>query len=137
MSMFGAVRSLFGIGARRLLREAAEEAVQSASNIAEARAIILAAFSDALITMQGMVGNPGQDAVFQSYVLPQFSQSLSNSSIENGWQEVDIGEYMDFMGEIVGEGNFIMELAFEEAAAILDELEEMGFEGISIGNFPT
>jgi hypothetical protein len=34
-------------------------------------------------------------------------------------------------------GNFIMELAFEEAAAILDELEEMGFEGISIGNFPT
>jgi hypothetical protein len=132
--MFRAVGSLFRRGARRLLREALEEAA-GGLDVAEARELILEAFSEALATMEGMLGNAGQEAVFISYVVPQFSESLAASSINDGWLEVDIGEYMDFMGEIVGEGNSIMEDAYEEAADLLSEIEELAFEGIGRGEF--
>ena len=72
--------------------------------------------------MNGMVGNAGQQTVFNDYVAPAFREAAG--PINDGWPGVDIGEYMDFMGEIVEEGNSIMEDAYAEAQEILSELEE-------------
>lgn len=100
--------------------------VSSGVSIAEARAVVQQGLQDALSTMEDMCGNEGQISVFNSYVKPAF---LANRSpIRSGWTDVDIGEYMDFMGEIVGEGNQIMTLAYEEAQDILSELEEIAEE---------
>lgn len=100
--------------------------------------IVGAAFDDALSTMEGMCVNPGQEAVFMDHVVPEFEGALASSSSEAGWDAVDIGEYMDFMGEIVEAGNQIMSEAYEALAALgadgefdEDEAAEMGddFEG--------
>ena len=95
--------------------------------IAEARFVVRQGLEEALGLMANMVGNAGQDVVFNDYVEPAFRENLSD--IRDGWTEVDIGEYMDFMGEIVDEGNSIMNDAYEEAEEILTELEE-AYEGL-------
>lgn len=97
--------------------------VNSAVAINEARAIVRAGLEEALGIMSGMVGNPGQEVVFYDYVEPAFQEN-AQADIKDGWYDVDIGEYMDFMGEIVDEGNNIMEGAYELAQEILSELEE-------------
>jgi hypothetical protein len=97
--------------------------VSSGVDISEARAVIREGLEESLSVMEGMVGNAGQQSVFNSYVEPQF-RTNAQASIEDGWEDVDIGEYMDFMGEIVGEGNQIMAEAYQEAEEILSELEE-------------
>ena len=102
-------------------------AISSGFNISEARDIIKEALQEALSTMEDMVGNAGQLSVFNSYVQPQFIEN-AQAPIEDGWEDVDIGEYMDFMGEIVGEGNQIMAEAYELAQEILSELEEAAEE---------
>lgn len=96
--------------------------LEAAVAIEEAREIVREGLSDALSTMQGMVGNEGQESVYQSYVEPAFKDAIG--PVEDGWPGVDIGEYMDFMGEIVEEGNMIMEEAYEMAQEILSEAEE-------------
>jgi hypothetical protein len=73
--------------------------------------------------MESMVGNEGQQVVYDDYVISAFKKA--KGPILEGWTDVDIGEYMDFMGEIVGEGNFIMAQAYEEAQIALSELEEI------------
>lgn len=98
------------------------QAVGSAIDISEAREIVNEALQDALDTMEGMCGNEGQLTVFNDYVKPAFIEN--KGKIRDGWNPVDIGEYMDFMGEIIDEGNNIMEQAYEEAEEILSELEE-------------
>jgi hypothetical protein len=80
--------------------------------------IIAQAFDDALSTMEGMCANAGQEAVFYGTVVSEFESALSSSSADNGWENVDIGEYMEFMGEIVEAGNQIMESAYAYLAAI-------------------
>ena len=97
--------------------------VNSALSISVAREIIDEGLADALITMENMVGNPGQQSVFNDYVEPQFIEN-AQAPIGDGWTDVDIGEYMDFMGEIVGEGNQIMTTAYQLAQEVLSELEE-------------
>jgi hypothetical protein len=97
--------------------------VNSAISIAEARNVVRQGLEEALSVMEDMVGNAGQQSVFNSYVEPQF-RSNAQADIEDGWEDVDIGEYMDFMGEIVGEGNQIMADAYALAQEILSELEE-------------
>lgn len=97
-------------------------AFDAAADIEEARIVIQEGLSDALSTMEGMVGNEGQESVYQSYVEPAFRDAVG--PIKEGWPGVDIGEYMDFMGEIVEEGNSIMEEAYAEAQEILSEIEE-------------
>lgn len=92
-------------------------------SIAEARGVVREGLSDALSTMEGMIGNAGQETVFNDYVVPAFREN-AQSDIEDGWEDVDIGEYMDFMGEIVDEGNSIMADAYEQAQEILSEAEE-------------
>jgi hypothetical protein len=53
---------------------------------------------------------------------------VSETTIEEGWDDVDIGEYMSFMGEIVAEGNAIMEAAYQEAQSIAAEIEDIEAE---------
>lgn len=97
-------------------------AISSGFDIAQAREVIKEGLQQALSTMEDMVGNPGQQSVFNSYVQPQFIEN-AQAPIEDGWEDVDIGEYMDFMGEIVGEGNQIMAEAYALAQEILSEYE--------------
>ena len=97
--------------------------VSGGFSIAEAREVKREGLSDALSTMEDMIGNAGQQTVFNDYVEPAFREN-AQASINDGWEDVDIGEYMDFMGEIVDEGNSIMADAYEEAQEILSEAEE-------------
>lgn len=103
------------------LLEEAGEALQEAAE--ESEQLINQAFGVALETMAGMVANAGQESVFNSHVIPGFEDSYANSDPATGWEDVNIGEYMAFMGEIVGEGNQIMAAAYSEAASILDSAE--------------
>jgi hypothetical protein len=102
-------------------------AISSGISIAEARNVVRQGLQESLSLMEGMVGNAGQLSVFNDYVQPQFTEN-AQAPIEDGWEDVDIGEYMDFMGEIVGEGNQIMAEAYELAQEILSELEEAAEE---------
>jgi hypothetical protein len=97
-------------------------AFDAAADVEQAREVVTQGLEDALSTMEGMVGNEGQASVFESYVAPAFKDAVG--PVKDGWPGVDIGEYMDFMGEIVGEGNSIMEEAYGEAQEILSEIEE-------------
>lgn len=97
-------------------------ALSAAEGIQEAREVVRQGLSDALSTMEGMVGNEGQESIYQSYVKPAFQESVG--PINDGWPGVDIGDYMDFMGDIVEEGNSIMEDAYAEAQEILSEIEQ-------------
>jgi hypothetical protein len=95
----------------------------SGISIAEARSVVREGLSEALATMEGMIGNAGQQTVYNDYVVDAFQEN-AQADINDGWSDVDIGEYMDFMGEIVDEGNSIMADAYEAAAEILSEIEE-------------
>jgi hypothetical protein len=96
-------------------------AVQVASEaVAEeiARSIVEAGYAEALAVMSGMPGNEGQITVYREYVVPAFAKQFAISypnAGEDFWDDVNIGEYMDFMGEIVAEGNMILEEAFYTA----------------------
>ena len=102
----------------------------------EASQIVEAAFYEAMDTMYGMCGNAGQESVFFNYVMSDFADAMDSTEIGDDWPDVDIGEYMVFMGEIVEAGNAIMSEAFDEAASLkgqaedgeadLDSLEEEG-----------
>jgi len=104
----------------------------------EASQIVEAAFYEAMDTMYGMCGNAGQESVFFNHVMPEFADAMDSTEIGEDWPDVDIGEYMYFMGEIVEAGNAIMSEAFSEAASLkgeaddaeadLDSLEEEGLD---------
>jgi hypothetical protein len=128
--------------ARGALRAATRGAFGAASELAEeigelyeeAGEIVEAAFYEAMDTMYEMCGNAGQESVFFDQVIPAFADEMESTQIGEDWQDVDIGEYMVFMGEIVEAGNAIMSEAFGEAAGLADEavdaeveLEELGF----------
>lgn len=115
------VRTVLGARAAELVEEAAE-LEQRANDIVEA------AYYEAISTMQDMIGNPGQQTVFNEQVIPAFAEGVANTSIEEGWDDVDIGEYMAFMGEIVAEGNAIMEAAYQEAQSLAAEAEDIESE---------
>lgn len=85
--------------------------------------IIKESLDEALFTMESMCANEGQTSVFQSQVVPAFTEN-SQAAPDDGWEDVDIGGYMDFMGEIVEEGNTTMQFAYEEAAAAA-EIEDL------------
>ena len=136
--------------ARSALRSATRGAYGAASELAEeigelyeeASEVVEAAFYDAMDTMYGMCGNAGQESVFFNYVMPQFADEMDNTEIGEQWNDVDIGEYMYFMGEIVEAGNAIMSEAFDEAASLKGEaddaeadLEALEEEGINEDDF--
>lgn len=92
-------------------------------DIANVDEIIEEGLQEALGTMESMVANEGQAAIFESYVAPEF-ESAATAPPTEGWQSVDIGEYMDFMGEIVEAGNQIMEATYDYAVEVLMQQEE-------------
>ena len=85
--------------------------------------LISEALSDAISEMEGMCANEGQaSALIQ--ILPDF-ESAASASVDEGWEDVDAGPYIDFMGEIVEAGNQIMANAY----AIAQELSGEGGDG--------
>ena len=114
-------RTVLGARTAELVEEAAE-LEQRANDIVEA------AYYEAIDTMQSMVGNPGQQTVFNNHVIPAFADGVANTSIEEGWDDIDIGEYMSFMGEIVAEGNAIMSAAYDEAQSLAADAEDIESE---------
>jgi hypothetical protein len=74
--------------------------------------------------------------------MPDFASAMESTEIGDDWPDVDIGEYMAFMGEIVEAGNAIMSEAFDEAASLKGEaddaeadFESLEEEGISEDDF--
>lgn len=114
-----------GKGSKRAAAVSEELIEEAIALLEEAEEIILDAYINALTTMSSMVGNPGQASVMEGTVIPAFEEAMGSSDPETGWQTVDIGEYMAFMGQIVSTGNEIMEEAFDTAAALIDEADEV------------
>jgi hypothetical protein len=114
-------RTQLGVRTAELVEEAAE-LEQRAGDIIEA------AYYEAIDTMQGMIGNAGQQTVFNDHVIPAFADGVATTSIQEGWDDIDIGEYMSFMGEIVAEGNAIMSAAYDEAQSLAAEAEDIESE---------
>lgn len=115
-------------GRPRLGARSAELVQEAAELQQQANDTVETAFYEAISTMAAMLGNEGQASVFQTQVIPAFAEALAQSQIEQGWPDVDIGEYMVFMGEIVAEGNAIMEEAYQEAEGLLDEASDLEAE---------
>ena len=86
--------------------------------------IIKNGLEEALTTMKNMIGNEGQTVVYEKYVIPAFEEN-AKASVYDGWFDVDIGDYMDFMGEIVAEGNSIMQDAYDYAAEVQAEIDAL------------
>jgi hypothetical protein len=95
---------------------------QGLQNLAEVQEIISSGFDNALSTMESMVGNEGQQSIFDTVVVEAFREN--KTPVKEGWTDVDIGDYMDFMGDLVKEGNDIMAEAYALAEEILSEIEE-------------
>ena len=123
MARGATTRGFKGSRSRSALGRAAEEnsrleGVQEAAGGEGIRAFLAQALLEAIEQMSEMIGNAGQESVFVLYIVPGFLQSFSTSTIDDGWEDVDIGEYMSFTGIIVEEGNQMMQDAYEEAAQI-------------------
>lgn len=85
--------------------------------------IIGQALQEAISEMEGMCANEGQASALTN-ILPDF-EDAAGASVDEGWQDVDAGPYVDFMGEIVEAGNQIMANAY----AVAQELSDAGGDG--------
>ena len=100
--------------------------------IAEAvgpRMIVYGALDDALQTMEGLCANEGQQATYEKYIPEAFREQtlVVVRGTDYEWDPIDIGfPMMDYMGEIIEEGNQIMTEACEEATELEEEIE--GYE---------
>ena len=86
--------------------------------------IIHSGLEDALDTMEGMLGNAGQETVYQDYVIAAFHEATA-TPVEEGWEDVELDDYMDFMGEIIAEGNMIMADAYDYAQEVQAEQNDI------------
>lgn len=93
-----------------------------AALMAVAQGIISAGLEDALGEMQDMVGNEGQQSVYDNYVVEAFREQRSQIRPGDEWESIDIGDYMVFMGDIVESGDDIMYDACEEAAELVADI---------------
>lgn len=95
---------------------------------ASPQGVIMEALQEVEDLLPSMCANEGQLSVIQNTVIPMFQENTSQmlQDPDFQWEDVDAGEYMDFVGEIVAEGNGIMENASEQAQEIQQELEEAG-----------
>ena len=112
-----AVSEIVGELAQSLAQQEIEEEVQQM--VSE---IISNAMMEAFDTMGGLIANEGQLSVFETAILPGFSESLEKSNIKIGWNAV-VTEYDEFVGGIVEEGNQIMTQAYEQADELLGEID--------------
>lgn len=83
-----------------------------------AQQIIESALLRAKETMKSMCANEGQTSVIINSIIPDFELN-AYASPEEGWQDVDAGEYMTFVGQIVEAGNSIMKAAYTIARKIV------------------
>jgi hypothetical protein len=90
--------------------------------MALAQAIINQGLEEALGTMEGMVGNEGQQSVYDNYVVEAFTEQRSQTPVGEDWENIDIGDYMVFMGDIIEVGDDIMYDAYEEAALLVGDI---------------
>ncbi len=90
--------------------------------LAVGQAIISAGLQEALFEMESMVGNAGQQSVYDSDVEEAFRYQRSQTRPGDEWIDIDIGDYMVFMGQIVEVGNDIMYDACERAAQLLGDI---------------
>ena len=118
-------RGARGRGSARAAAAADELIEEAIALLEEAEDLILDAYIEAISTMISMVGNSGQASVMESQVIPAFETAFGTSDPETGWEEVDIGEYMVFMGEIVAEGNAIMESAYDDASGLIADASDI------------
>lgn len=109
--------------------------LQLASLVASAgdtspQGIIMEALQEVEDLLPSMCANEGQLSVIQDTVIPMFEENTANTlhDPDLNWEDVDAGDYMDFVGEIVAEGNTIMGSAAEFAQEMQQELEEMGID---------
>lgn len=87
--------------------------------------IVSDAFAEAVETMTEMIVNEGQRTIFADYIFPEF-QAVFEATRQDpceGWDDVDAGDYADFMGEICEAGNSIMQDAYEYACDIREIAE--------------
>jgi hypothetical protein len=72
-----------------------------------------------------MCANEGQLSVIERYGIPAFEEHAKKAmQNEYEWEDVDLQDYMDFVGEIIAEGNSIMSDACQQAAELQEEIEE-------------
>ena len=89
------------------------------------RFVIYEGLQEALDTMEGLCGNEGQTAIYERHVVPAFREQGKEvmTGTDYEWTPIIIDDYMDAVGEIIEEGNSIMEQAAEEATEIEEEME--------------
>ena len=91
------------------------------------KAIIKSALEDALSTMEGLCANQGQLVTFENHVVDAFKDQTTEvtQGTDYEWDDIDIGDpYMEYMGEIIEEGNQIMSQACDEATEVEEIAEE-------------
>lgn len=78
-----------------------------------AEEILADGLDQAITTMEGMCANEGQTSVLTSYIIPEFENNTEEAQNNEDYefQDVTAGDFSDFMGEIVEEGNSIMQTA--------------------------
>lgn len=106
-------------------QELVEEVLEAISLLQEAQEILTDGYYQAITTMASMPGNAGQQTVFLDYVIPAFEEAFTEVDPLDGWPDVDIGDYMVFMGEIVEVGNEIMASTYRDAADLIDDAESV------------
>ena len=102
-----------------------DKALQSAE-AAGPRLIIISAGQEALSIMKNMCGNEGQLVTFDKHIKDDFNAQVIEvaKGTEYEWEDFDAGDpYMDYMGEIIEEGNNIMSTACQEATDLEEQLE--------------
>jgi hypothetical protein len=94
--------------------------------------IINEALQEVIELMPSMCANEGQLSVIENDAILMFIKNTAEG-IQNDyeWEDVDLGDYMDFVGEIVTEGNIIMENAFAQAKEMEEEINEAIQEAVS------
>ena len=89
------------------------------------RFIIYEGLQEALDTMESLCGNEGQVAIYERHIEPAFREQGKEvmTGTDYEWTPIIIDDYMDAVGEIVEEGNMIMDQAAEEATELEEEME--------------
>jgi hypothetical protein len=104
------------------------EGLNAALEAAEAigpRLIIYQGLKNAISTMSRLPANAGQTTIFERYIEPAFQKQGIEVMLgtDYDWDPIIIPNYMDAVGEIIEEGNQIMEIAGEEATQLEEEME--------------
>lgn len=87
--------------------------------------IVREAYRESEELMVEMCANEGQLTVIENDGIPALKDA-TDQALENEyeWEDIDLGDYMEFVGEIIAEVNMIMADACEQAQELQEEIEE-------------